>query len=192
MTRKTKDSQPTNERPDPVDLSRRAQQGDESALAALQSLVKRPDFWREAVDLTANAEAALITRMSAKNLVFRESVKAQLDHMKAELGGPAPSPLEKLLVDRIVILWLQVTYYETTYTQQLGELTIRQADYHQRRIDGTYRRYLAAIRSLAQVRRLAVPVLQVNVAQAGARQLNVATPGPVLGDGDSAEDGPAL
>lgn len=192
VARKTKDSQPTNEPPDIMALSRRAYQGDESALAAMQPLIKNPDFWREAADLVFNAENSLTGKYAGKNLIIRESVRAQLAHMKTELGGPNPTPLERLLVDRIALLWLQLTYYEMMYTQNAGELTIRQADYHQRRIDGTHRRYLAAIRSLAQVRRLAVPVVQVNVAQAGARQLNVAAPGPLLGDGGSAEDGPAL
>lgn len=189
MARKTKDPQPSNEPPDFVALARRAQEGDESALKAMQPLIKNPDFWREAADLVVNAEYAVVTRMSGKNLIFRESLKAQLSHMKAELGGPNPTPMERLLVDRVVLTWVTLNYYETTYTQNQGELSIRQADYHLRRIDGAHRRYLSAIKTLAVIRRLAVPIVQLNVAQAGARQLNVATPGPVLGDAVSSVPG---
>ncbi|HEY3585943.1 MAG TPA: hypothetical protein VGK85_02270, partial [Myxococcaceae bacterium] len=44
-------------------------------------------------------------------------------------------------------------------------LTLRQADFHQRRIDRAHRRFLATLRTLAAVRRLAVPALQVSIAR---------------------------
>ena len=176
VPRKTKDIHPSNEPPDFHALLKRAETGDEAALKAMRPLIKTPDFWRQAADLVFNAESTVVNRLAGKNLVVRESVQAQLTYMKNELGGPSPSPLEKLLVDRIALLWVQLTYYETIYTQQMSDLSIRQSESQQRRIDATHRRYLAAIRTLAQVRRLAVPVVQVNVAQPGAKQLNVAAP----------------
>ena len=48
---------------------------------------------------------------------------------------------------------------------QLAALTIRQAEFHQRRLDATNRRFLAAVDTLALVRKLAVPVLQVSIAE---------------------------
>ena len=205
MPRKTKDSPPTDSEPQDPEaeakarhlaearaLLRRAEAGDESALTLVRERIQRPDFWLGLTSLTATVEDAIITRMAGRNLLVRESTKARLAHMRAELGGSDPSALEKLLIDRIALLWLQLSYFEVTYTQNLSDMTIPQAEHHQRRIDGTHRRYLAAIKALAVIRRLAVPVVQLNVAQAGARQLNVAAPGPLLADGDSAEDRPAL
>jgi hypothetical protein len=172
VTRKPKDAQASESQSDFKSLMRRAEKGDEAALEALKTQIA-PDGWRRLADLVFNAEYALIKRYAGESLVIRESANAQLAHMKAELGGSNPTPLERLLVDRIALLWLQLTYYETIYTQNMSELSIRQADYHQRRIDGTNRRYLAAIRTLAQVRRLALPIMQVNI---GEKQLNVAAP----------------
>jgi hypothetical protein len=60
--------------------------------------------------------------------------------------------------------------------QNAGKLTLAQADYRQRTRDRAHRRYLSAIRTLALVRKLAAPVLQVNIAK---RQVNVATPAAV-------------
>ena len=45
--------------------------------------------------------------------------------------------------------------------------------YYQKSIDRAHRRYLSAIKTLATVRKLALPVLQVNIAK---KQVNVASP----------------
>lgn len=48
-------------------------------------------------------------------------------------------------------------------------------DAYQRRMDAAHRRYLSALNALATVRKLAVPAIQVNIAD---RQVNVAGNGP--------------
>ena len=85
--------------------------------------------------------------------------------LRAELGGPQPSPLERLLVERIVACWLQVLIGEDSYARQLrrGDLSWATDSYHQRRLDQAQRRYLTAIKALAQVRRLLTPTV-VNIA----------------------------
>ena len=91
-----------------------------------------------------------------------------------DLAGPAPSPLEALLVERVVACWLAVSYYEGNYHQNLRDgMSLTQSMYHQKRITLAHNRYLSAIKTLAQVRRLALPVMQVNI---GESQINVATP----------------
>ncbi len=59
----------------------------------------------------------------------------------------------------------------TRYAQNLGKLTMEQGEYHQRTIDRAQKRYLAAIKALAQVRRLLTPAVQVNIAD---QQINLA------------------
>ncbi len=68
-----------------------------------------------------------------------------------------------------------VNRYEWVYASADG-LSIKQADFHQRRIDRAHGRFLSAVRTLATVRKLALPVLQVNIAR---RQVTVAG-GPAL------------
>lgn len=53
------------------------------------------------------------------------------------------------------------------------DASIRLADFYQRRMDAANKRFLAAVKALAVVRKLAVPVLQVNIAK---KQVNVAAP----------------
>ena len=85
--------------------------------------------------------------------------------LTAELAGPQPSPLERLLVERIVLCWLHLHYAEALYVQHLEKLTLRQDEFFQQRISKAQARYLSAIRTLAQVRRLGVPAVQVNIGQ---------------------------
>lgn len=90
--------------------------------------------------------------------------------MRGELAGPNPTPLESLLVGRVVACWLQVQDADLRYVQGQKECNIAQGEYNQRRQDRAHKRYLSAIRTLARVRKLALPVLQINIAE---RQVNI-------------------
>jgi hypothetical protein len=147
------------------DLIQRAEQGDASTLAQLQEVMKSPiavDFFGG--DLSKSLETTLVTRTAGKNLPFREAMLRKLQMLREEIGGSKACPLEKLLVDRIVCCWLLLYDAETCYVQA-KDMTISQGDYHQRRIDRLHRRYLSAIKMLAVVRRLALPVLHVKTSE---------------------------
>jgi hypothetical protein len=47
----------------------------------------------------------------------------------------------------------------------MHNLSLRQAEFCQQRLSKAQARYLSAIRTLAQVRRLGVPAVQVNIGQ---------------------------
>ena len=76
-------------------------------------------------------------------------------------------------MERVVACWHQLQDAEIIYQQNRKELTIQQSEYHQRRLDRLHRRYLSAIRTLAQMRKLLKPttVAQINIAE---QQINVA------------------
>lgn len=152
-------------------LIERAQRGDESTLPVIRKIVERP----EGVallhgDLAVQAEQSLVKVMGGKNLAYREAITRKLEMLRAELLGENPTPVERLLVERAVACWLQVQEADIRYAQNQGTMSFKQADCHERRIDAANRRYLAALKTLALVRKLAVPVLQVNIAK---KQVNV-------------------
>jgi hypothetical protein len=122
-------------------------------------------------DLARQAELSLIRAAAGQNVAWREALARKLQLLRAELAGPEPAPLERLLVERVAACWLQLHHSDILLAQQAGKLTLSQAEYHQRTRDRAHNRYLSAIKALALVRRLALPVLQVNIAR---KQVNVA------------------
>jgi hypothetical protein len=147
-------------------LLERAREGDESAVPRLRELLLRPGAVEGlGGDLARQAELAFAHRAAGKDLRFREALLRKADLLRAELAGPSPTPVERLLAERVVACWLQVHDADFRYAQSRGEPSGRASEgCHQRRMDGAHRRYLSALRTLALVRKLAVPLLQVNIA----------------------------
>jgi hypothetical protein len=152
-------------------LTDRAQGGDKSALPALRELLADPTFVDLlGGDLAKQAQLTLIDKYSGQNLLVKETLARKLDLMRAELAGDKPTPLERLLADRVEACWLHLHHLEAVYAGK-GSMSLELGSYYQRSISAAQKRYLAAIKTLALVRRLAVPVLQVNIAR---KQVNVA------------------
>jgi hypothetical protein len=149
----------------------RAQDGDESAVPALREQMKRlPALVTKAGDLARHARTMLLKQYAGGNLVIREAVQVQLDQMRTELTGPTPSAVEALLADRVCTCWLHLHQLEVDYARR-SEMPLPLALYYQRAITLAQRRYVSALTSLAAVRKLALPSLQVNI---GGQQINVA------------------
>ena len=145
---------------------KQANEGDETALSEIQELLdSSPTEGITALggDLAQRAERALVERIAVEQLGFREGILAKLEMLRTELAGPRPTPIERLLVERVVACWLQV-YHADAIAAQAENVAPVMGDYNQRRQDRAHRRFLSAIRALATVRRLALPTLvAVNV-----------------------------
>ena len=150
----------------------RAQKGDESTLPALREILKTPRWLEACGNVAKHAENALIRKYAAKDLAVSEGLRQKLEAMRSELAGPNPSPLESLLAERIATCWLHVYHLEMIYASK-DSMSLELGTYYQKSIDSAHKRYLSAIKTLATVRKLALPVLQVNIAQ---KQVNVAGP----------------
>jgi hypothetical protein len=154
---------------------KRAQRGDASTLPVLRKMLENPATVDQfGGDLARQAALSLINAAAGEDLAFKEALTRKLELLRAELSGPNPTPLERLLVERIVACWLQVQDADVRYAQAKS-LSLEWGDYYQRRMDRAHKRYLTAIKTLATVRKLALPVLQVNIAR---KQVNVAGPCP--------------
>jgi hypothetical protein len=154
-------------------LLRRARDGDEATLPVVRDLLEDPGMVDHVGgDLARAAEGLLIQALAGPDLVLREALLRKLDLLRAELAGPDPTPVERLLAERAAACWLQVQDADLR-TAQAKDLTVQWATYYQARMDRAHRRYLQALKTLAAVRKLAVPVLQVNIAK---KQVAVAGP----------------
>jgi hypothetical protein len=150
----------------------RAQRGDETTLPVLDKLLNDPRYIDAFGDLARLAENTLARKFAAKDVAVREGLYRKMDALRAELAGPAPPPLERLLVERIVACWLHLYHLEMLYASR-DSMSLELAAHFQRCIDRAHKRYLTALKTLAVVRKLAVPVVQVNIAK---KQVNVAGP----------------
>ena len=145
----------------------RVHEGDEDAIADMErSLELIPSIARKFGNLNILVEQGFVERSSGGNPVKRKSVTLTLEQMREDLAGPNPSPLEILGAERIASCWLQLHYAELIYEQNLPNLSLERDDYHQKRLDRLHKRYLSAMRSLAQVRKLLKPkVAQINIGE---------------------------
>jgi hypothetical protein len=140
-----------------ANLLKRAEEGDRSVLPELcKALDADKRLWQTYGDLAQHAEAALGMLVAGENLLLAESLKRTLRSMKEELGGPSPSPLERLLVERVTATWLQTNYYDGMMAQLKGTKNA-QWKVIERQQDAANRRHQGAIKSLATVRKLLTP-----------------------------------
>ena len=149
-------------------LMRRADAGDESALTELYA------------DLDASGLAAKFTRgvtcpvknaLEMHSLVEREAWRRELEPLKARLGWESATELERLLIERILVCWHHLVVLERSFNKDLDGMKLDGAQQWERILSKAQKRHIAAIQSLAVVRRLSLPAVQVNI---GEKQVNIA------------------
>ena len=157
-----------------LEVLTKAQEGDTSVLPRLRAMLKEDHspFVELMGNMAAIVERDLSAGMFGKNLAAREALVRKLALLRAELAGPDPAPIERLLAERAAFCWMTVYEYERQYANS-GQLLPGQAEFHQRRIDAAHRRFLSSLKTLSTVRRLAPAAIQVNIAR---EQVNVVDP----------------
>jgi hypothetical protein len=161
------------------ELLERASKGDQGCLPEVRALLADPESGRTWLDSYGSSaewlRRSIIERAANGHLLAHEAIGQKLDAVRAELEGPNPTPLERLLAERASLCWFIVHWCEDSFLENLDDMSIRQAVFHQGRIDKAHARFLSAARTLAQIRKLALPTLQLNIAR---NQVNVAETRP--------------
>jgi hypothetical protein len=153
-------------------LSEKAEAGNKESRKELRRLVRSssPDVIAEASSIASRAERMLVKTISAGKPLMEEALEERMDQMRAEIAGENPTPLEVLLTERVVAGWLLVEVLEgliaAQYQRDVTAHRVPPAHVIQqsRILESATRRYLAAIRELARVRKLqaGTPPVQVN------------------------------
>ena len=99
-------------------------------------------------DLIAVAEERLLRAIAHDQQAFADGIRRTLDAMRAELCAPDAPCTERLLVDQILLSWLEV------YSFQLGDEELLRDEKLQRNYDRVMRRYQAAILALARLQKI--------------------------------------
>lgn len=137
-----------------AELVKRANAGDNDALAMMRkTLDSCPEIWQRVGDLATLAQLSMVHLIANGNKLVSESLLRKAEQMKTELLGPSPSKLEKLAVERVVACWLEMEYLATAYPVAKGE-TLGQARFALKQKESSERRFNAALKSLALVRKM--------------------------------------
>ncbi len=144
-----------------------AQKPTKVQLAELRKALDDTPEWVSLLgDMSGQLRSRIIESM-APQPGLHIAVKKQAEQMAKELGAGQASPLERLLIDQVVIAWLRWQSVEWNYQSNFAQsITLTKGIYLEKRLTAAHRRYLQSIESLAKGRRLlARAPVQINIAQ---------------------------
>lgn len=168
-----------------------AKQGRREVLPTLrQALEDHPELWQHYGNLGLQAQANWLQLIGGENLYLKECLERHCEALRTELAGPEASPLEKLQVERIVALNLQVNYFEALVARQEAATEGKVPDYLHQRHSAADRRLQDAITQLAKIRRLLPHTLRVDLVVSGEVQTTITGASEKAGSGTNAAEEP--
>jgi hypothetical protein len=133
-----------------------------------------PEVLARCSDFARSYRRLLTERSSGGNPLRKEAISERAGRMAIELAGDNPTPLEVLLSERVASMWVLVELQEAlmaVWYYKGGGTPMSVVLQMARLQESAHRRYLAAIKTLAQVQKLQGPSrVQVNI---GGNQTNV-------------------
>lgn len=148
---------------------------DAKDVATLERLFNESPIVWQAVSLAHNAALVAIETESEGRDGSRVIMKANYRGIQRELGHENGSPMERLLIEHVALCWLRLQTLEQRYSRVMsGSITLTLGQYWEKRLSAAQRRYLRACTTLARIRKMRLPAMQVNVATEGGQQVNVA------------------
>jgi hypothetical protein len=110
-------------------------------------------------DVFGHAVDAVAIQGSCGDLAYRHALSLVTRAKRDELAGPNPTPLELVLCERVAACWLDVNIVERMFSKVHDGESVAVATFRDKRRDRANRRFLAACRSLAVVRKLLKPMV---------------------------------
>jgi hypothetical protein len=141
-----------------------ARRGNNKVLPMLRrTLDEHPELWKHFGNLTLQTQENWLQLIAGKDLLLAETMRLHLDAMRTELAGTNPSPLDQILVDRILACHVQVLYFDAMETTDPTAENMRLARYRMDRRDQAHRQFLSAVKMLATVRNLVARTTVIQV-----------------------------
>lgn len=133
-------------------LAEKANRGDPQALADLRrTLDERPEIWETCGNLGRQAELAWIALLAGEQKLTSESIKKYVQRLKADLLGPHPTTVERLLVDDVAVSYLAARHSDILAADS-GSQPVAVAALRIRRCESAQRRLHRAIGNLVLLR----------------------------------------
>jgi len=131
-------------------LNAEANAGKPGALAELEAFLNDHEEVMASIgDLARHAEKAWINHVVGTDSCTRIAVTSQIKRLKGELTGPDPSPLERLLVEHVVVAHLAE---REAVLSAARRSSMSQGSFDMKKAESAQKRFLAAAKSLATFR----------------------------------------
>jgi len=147
------DDTPTTYPPELRTLLERAHAGDGTCLADLrQAFRDHPELAATFGDLCQHAEMSLVQLAAGPSLVAREAIHQELAVLRDKLNTTSASELERLLVGRICLNHLELNYLTVDHATRIrNNVDPRSIAASAKHLGSTHTRFLAAVRTLANI-----------------------------------------
>ena len=133
-----------------------AKRFDPDAIPKLRAILgDNPVVYEHFSDLAGHVETQWIALLAGDDAAVRESLVLRVDELRQDiLGEGADTALEGLLTERIVTAWLMVRFFDAAIGQAVEGTRASHVRYLQQQLDKSQRRYIAAVKGLAETRKL--------------------------------------
>ena len=119
-------------------------------------------------DLSIQVERKMLETAFSNSKAGELATDEVMHNMRKGLGFDTAPPIERPLIQHVVLCWFRLQLTENRYEARTQEsLSLAQAMYWEKKLSANQRRYLRAVETLARVRKLNLNI-QINI---GERQL---------------------
>ena len=158
-----------------AELIRRAKTGDQTAMPELRELMKNvPSLCHAVGDVAASALITWIRRFAGEDLIQAEAIGQVVDQLRDQLTEPGDGPLEKLIVEQLLVTHVQV-HYRSTILGQTDCTHVPTLRHLEQQLDQATRRFTHLVKMLELLRkskrRIASPKTTVPAAERNGRPL---------------------
>jgi hypothetical protein len=135
------------------------------------------ELWRASGNMARRTLDHLLRTYYSQSAYIRECVGRRVSEIRLQLGYKESSALERILIEQILVCWVNQYVLEINSATKLCESHSTETGmYWDRRLSGAQQRFRCACETLARIRKLSRngPALQFNIASTGGQQVNVA------------------
>jgi hypothetical protein len=148
---------------------------DKKDLAELQKcLHDNPDIYDAIFNVTWVTRNKIIDSISDQEPV-QISLNTNALKIREQMGYEQSPIIEKMLIDQVINTWIRCQWAELKYTILMqGQPSMTEGEYWMQILGASQRRYLHTVEVLARVRKITRATMQINIAESGSQQVNIA------------------
>ena len=158
-----------------IELISRAYRSEKPAKEDLKAirryLIDNPQLCKMVFSVVDATQSLLIKHTMGEHAVTEIAVEEYITGVRDEMGYHHAPIMERLLIENIITAWLHVQFCHSQLMFRSEQGRIPVIEFWERRLTMAQRRYLSACETLAKIRKMAIPALQLNI---GDKQVNVA------------------